>query len=288
MNTHRPPIAPVTHMRVAYAATQGRMSSQMVTSSKQAGRFAQRWRTPAFAPLLALVCAIAFLVACGGGGDYADDRDAFDRALASMTDEQLAVMLLTSEELSQVLDLPFEFACSAVEIDNQRVAEASIPQDDTAADQERAGRINGYFRAYPFLDTENDQSVSVYVDLYGDAASASAAHVKMVDDLKTLEGQPLVETFTVEGLGGDATLIRGRLSEFQGPPFTTAVLDFEQLLIIVGRNAEPGTDEMQMAEIGRAQVERIRRELRKRCWGLEVLHLMASASELRKTCRSVA
>ncbi len=221
-----------------------------------------------FGALMLLAFAV-YSTACGDGGGAGDEAEpALEQALASVTDSQLAVMPLTAQEFGEAAGLLVN-AGPAVAIDNEAAADRSPPENDTAADQERAGRINGYARDYFARD---DTDAHVEVVLYQEDASASAAHAEGVAELKALEGQrrsgyetelvfDAVETFAVDTLGGEATGLRlpvhEKMSEYRRQT-TAVVFSYARLLIAVSENRPDNTDvASQVEKAAQAQVERI-------------------------------
>jgi hypothetical protein len=170
------------------------------------------------APLLAI--SLAVVAACGGAGDSDNE---LERALRSVTENDLAVMVLPQEDLGE------EFAALEIDDDsgfkdNEEAADETIDPDDTADSLERAGRINGYELLYsaPSLSVLEAGvgviEVATEVDLFRDAGVASDHLAKQVEDWQRLEGEQVeagvtlekVETFAVKGLADEAVGLRAR------------------------------------------------------------------------------
>jgi len=171
---------------------------------------------------------LAVLSACGGGGDLTGREisgDELERALRSVVENDLAIMVLPQENLGD------EFANLETDedsgfVDNQEAADGTIDPDDTASDLEQAGRINGYELSYTdtslsALETgEGVVQVATDVSLFRDVGAASDFLAKEADDHQRFEGKEIgpslileeVETFAVDGLGDEAIGLRARAS----------------------------------------------------------------------------
>jgi hypothetical protein len=137
---------------------------------------------------LALPFAICLAVLTACGGDNGDNE--LDRALRSITENDLAIMVLPQEDLGE------EFADLQIDdesgfVDNEEAADDTVDPDDTADDLERAGRINGYQLNFSIGEAEVVRVlqagegvilVGTEVELFDDADSASDYLAKQVED----------------------------------------------------------------------------------------------------------
>jgi hypothetical protein len=169
--------------------------------------------------IAALVLALVGAAGCKGG------ESELERALRSIREEQLEIMVLPQEELGDEFgDLEVDDESGFT--DNDEAADDTIDPEDTGEDLEGAGRIRGYELTYSdptFAALEEGVgviSVGSEVELFEDGSAASAFVAKQVDDFRRLEGEEIevsfrldeVETFDVEGLADEATGIRARAS----------------------------------------------------------------------------
>ena len=211
-------------------------------------------------------------LACGGGGG----GDELERALQSVTDDQLAIMVLPKEELGDAAaDLPLDSDPGESGFqDNQAAADDTFDPDDTAADIEQAGRVNGYELSYSDFsrlgEGEGAVEVDTAVELYKDADAASAGLARFIDDLNQFAAQDTgqgffyeeVKTFTVSGLGDEAVGIRARFKITEGDitGYTTFVA-FRVDRLLAGtvqvRNDDKDVNS-QLVEIMRALEERMK------------------------------
>lgn len=212
---------------------------------------------------------LAVLAACGGG----NGADELERALQSVTENDLAIMILPQEDLGE------EFADLEIDedsgfVDNEQAADGTIDPHDTADDLEQAGRINGYELGYEAPDwfsvLEAGQgviAVDTEVVLFEDGPAASEFLAKQVDDSLRLEGEEIqtgitleeVETFQVVGLADEAVGQRRRISFGDAQMYGTVVgFRLDRLLgsaAIV--RADDANVNSQVEEIARALEERI-------------------------------
>ncbi|MGH9197883.1 MAG: hypothetical protein ACRD1T_19335, partial [Acidimicrobiia bacterium] len=161
---------------------------------------------PAARPLFGLALAVS----CGGGDDL-------EKALKSVTDDQLAIMVLPQEFVGD------EFADLEVDSDsgfqdNEAAADDTIDPDDTAENLAEAGRTNGYDLTFsdPSFSAleagEGPLEVNSSVDLFATKEAAAQFIAKQVADYSSFEGQDVepgfrlasVETYTVDSLGDEA------------------------------------------------------------------------------------
>ncbi len=186
------------------------------------------WR---YVSIIAAVMAASLVVAaCGGGGegDLADREigDELERALQSVTENDLAIMVLPQEELGE------EFADLEIDEDsgfqnNEQATDDTINPEDTGEDLERAGRINGYELEYVAPDLlsmleagEGVAVVETMVHLFKDAGAASDFLAEQVEDYQRFEGKEVMpsmtlqeaQTFAVDGLADEAIGVRARVS----------------------------------------------------------------------------
>jgi hypothetical protein len=230
-------------------------------------------KTAGVAMALVLTLSLAVLSACGGGnGD-----DELERALRSMTEDDLTIMVLPQEELDE------EFADLEIDDDsgfkgNEQATNDTIDPEDTADDLERAGRINGYELEYGAPDRlsvlqagEGVTSVETIVHLFTDAGAASDFLAKQVNDWQRSEGEEImagttlqeIETFAVDGLADEAIGLRGRASVGDAQLHGTAV--YFRLDRLVGETwigrADDANISSQVEEVARALEKRIERVL---------------------------
>ena len=196
--------------------------------------------------LLFAIC-LAMLSACGG--DNGDNE--LEQALRSVTENDLAIMVLPQEDLGE------EFAGLEIEddsgfSDSEEAADGTIDPDDTAEDLEQAGRINGYELSYsdPVLSALEAGvgviEVTTEVDLFRDAGAASDHLAKQVSDWQQLEGEEIeagltlekVEKFAVDGLADEAVGLRGRVSFAEVQFYQTVVAFRLDRLVGAARLAE--------------------------------------------------
>jgi len=215
---------------------------------------------------------LAVLAACGGG----NGADELERALQSVTENDLAIMVLPQEDLGE------EFADLEIDedsgfVDNEQAADGTIDPPDTADDLEQAGRINGYELGYEAPDwfsvLEAGQgviAVDTEVVLFEDGPAASEFLAKQVDDSLRLEGEEIqtgitleeVETFQVVGLADEAVGQRRRISFGDAQMYGTVVgFRLDRLL---GSAAIVRADDANV----NSQVEAIARALEQRIEGV--------------------
>ena len=141
-----------------------------------------------------LVATLA--LACGGGG-----ADKLAEALKSVTNDQLAIMVLPQKELgNDAADLPLAPGESGF-MDNDSAADSTFDLNDTGADLAKAGRLNGYDLSYSDFSRFGGEGgaleVATSLDLFTDNDAASKFIAKQIDDLKSLQGQSPSEGFTI-------------------------------------------------------------------------------------------
>jgi hypothetical protein len=174
----------------------------------------------------ALMAGCLVVAACGDEEGDLTERDVSDeleRALGSMAENDLAIMVLPQEDLGEEFG-NLEIDDDSGFKDSEEETDETIDPDDTAGDLERAGRISGYDLSYsdPSLSAlgagEGIIAVATELDLFKDASAASDFLAKQVEDHLRLEGQQIqgdwmleeVETFAVVGLADEAVGIRAR------------------------------------------------------------------------------
>jgi len=221
---------------------------------------------------------LAVLSACGGGGggDLTGREiggDELERALRSVVENDLAIMVLPQENLGdEFADLETDEDSGFV--DNQEAADGTIDPDDTASDLEQAGRINGYELSY--TDTslsaleagEGVVVVATDVNLFRDVGAASDFLAKEADDHQRFEGKEIrpglileeVETFAVDGLGDEAIGLRARASLGDAKLYLTSI-SFRLDRLVGGAwlfRADDASVNSQVEAIARALEERIK------------------------------
>ncbi|MBI1885318.1 MAG: hypothetical protein HYS09_03220 [Chloroflexi bacterium] len=229
-----------------------------------------------------LVALGAIAAACGGGNEL-------EESLQSLTNGLLAVMVLPKEELGpDAADLPLDNSPSESGFqDNKAAAQDTADPNDTAADVAEAGRINGYELSYSDFsrlgEAEGAVEADTAVELYRDADAASAWLARLVNDIQGLEGQEAqegfsvknVETFTIDGLGDEATGLRYRFSVGDATGHTTLVI-FRLDRLLAGtvqvRNDDKDVD---------SQVEQTARSLEERIKGVALGDITATPVPLR-------
>lgn len=168
------------------------------------------------------------LAACNSSGDDIND------ALASVSESDLALMVLPLEDFGEAY-AGFDIASGGGPQGSAATAEDTFDPDDTAAELDEQGWLNGYELSFeePDLasleDAEGPLTAATTVELLADEDAASAYMQKQFDDMLALEGDDIdtgasleeVETFEVDGLGDEAQGARLRLSildtqEFSG------------------------------------------------------------------------
>ncbi len=208
----------------------------------------------------------AIASACGSGDDE------LKQALASLRDNDLAIMVLPQDQLGdEVADLEVDFASGFQ--DNKGRADDTIDPDDTADDIEKAGRINGYGLTFtdPSLSAldagEGLLSAGTEVELFQDGSAASDFIAKQVDDYQRLEGGEVeegvtlkdVDTFAVDGLADEAIGIRQKIDFFGLEMFGTVIVFRLQRLLGVATlaRADDADTNSQVEEIARSLEQRI-------------------------------
>ncbi len=219
----------------------------------------------AFAAILLSLAAAAS--ACGGGDD-----DELKKALESLSENDLAIMVLPQQDLAD------EFADLDVDEDsgfqdNEARADDTVDPDDTADELKDAGRINGYGLTYwdPALTAlEEGQgviSVSTEVELFEGGGAASDFFAKQVGDRKRMEGEEIeanvtledVERFAVDGLADEAVGLRQQVSFHDVQMYGTAVAFRLDRLVGAATlaRADDADANSQVEDIARALEERI-------------------------------
>ena len=220
-----------------------------------------------FSRVLFSSVAVLFLATACQGGD-----DELKRALESLVENDLAIMVLPQEELpDEFADLPVDKDSGFV--DNEKTADDTVDPDDTAADLERAGRIIGYDLDYSdptfsaFEAGEGVILVGTGVQLFDDGDAASDFISKQVEDFERFEGKEIevgavledVERVAVDGLGDEAIGLRIRIGFGDLRSYQTAVpfrLDRLVGAAFLTRADDENIDS-QVEEIARALEQRI-------------------------------
>ena len=122
--------------------------------------------------VLGLVAAVAMSAACGGSGDPGL-RDALPSMVPS--EEQAADFLGISSDVWEVKEVVGEY------VSNELAAERGQGPvgTETAAELEEMGRVTGYLSSHSVELGRRGWSLMVYLDLYRDDESASAAMKQM-------------------------------------------------------------------------------------------------------------
>src|SRR3990172_11469036 len=150
--------------------------------------------------------------ACGGGGDE------LEKALQSLSEDDLAIMVLPQEAFGDASD-GLEVASYSGVNDSDEVADDTLHPEDTGDDLEEAGFVAGYslnFEDPSFSALEEGAgilNVSSTVELFEDEQAASSYLAKLLEDNRRFEGEEVepgttleeVEEFVVEGIADDAT-----------------------------------------------------------------------------------
>src|SRR3989337_1478337 len=150
--------------------------------------------------------------ACGGGGDE------LEKALQSLSEDDLAIMVLPPEAFGDASD-GLEVAPYSGFEDSDEVADDTLDPEDTGDDLEEAGFVTGYsldFEDPSFSALEEGAgilNVSSTVELFEDEQAASSYLAKLLEDNRRFEGEEVepgttleeVEEFVVEGSADDAT-----------------------------------------------------------------------------------
>ena len=238
---------------------------------------------------LLFAISLAVLTACGGGnGDLTEGElgDELERALQSVAENDLAIMVLPQEVLGE------EFAGLEIDddsgfVDNEEAADDTIDPEDTAENLERAGRVNGYELGYEAADWfslleagEGVLSVGTDVDLFRDGGVASDFVAKQLGDYLRLKGEEIeagitleeVETFQVPGLADEAVGVRSRITFGDAQMYGTFVgFRLDRLLgsAAIGR-ADDANVNSQVEEIARALEQRIEGVLLREVGGVPV------------------
>ena len=215
---------------------------------------------------LAIGFSLLVASACGGGGDE------LEKALQSLSEDDLAIMVLPQEAFGGASD-GLEVASYSGVKDSSEVADDTLDPEDTGDDLEEAGFVTGYSLGFedPTLSAlEEGKGVldaSSTVELFEDEAAAAAYLAKLLEDNRRFEGEETepgstlegVEEFSVEGIADDATglILHGSFgdSDFYA---TGVVFTLGRLRAGVGISRADDSDVMADAErIGRALAERI-------------------------------
>jgi hypothetical protein len=235
-------------------------------------------KSPSVAIALLLSICLAVLSACGGGGggDLTGGEvgsDELERALRSVVDSDLALMVVPQEDLGdEFADLETDEGSGFV--DNQEAADGTVDPDDTASDLESAGRLNGYELAYSdgsgsALEAgEGVVQVATDVSLFRDAGAASDFLAKEAEDHQRFEGKEIrpsltleeVETFAVDGLGDEAIGLRVRASLAGAELYLTSV-SFRMNRLVGGAwvfRADDASVNSQVEAIARTLEERVK------------------------------
>lgn len=219
--------------------------------------------------LLLAICLAVLLSACGGGnGD-----DELEGALRSVTNNDLAIMVLPREDLGE------EFAHLEIDhdsgfVDNEEAADGTVDPHDTAGDLERAGRVTGYELEYDAPDFLSALQVgagvletATQVDLFRGPSAASDFLAEEVSDHQRFEGKEIapdlileeVETFAVDGLADAAMGLRARAGIGDAKLHLTFVL-FRLDRVVAGAwvfRADDSNVDSQVQTIARALERRI-------------------------------
>ena len=215
---------------------------------------------------LAIGFSLLVASACGGGGDE------LEKALQSLSEDDLAIMVLPQEAFGDASD-GLEVASYSGVNDSDEVADDTLDPEDTGDDLEEAGFVAGYslnFEDPTFSALEEGKGVldaSSTVELFEDEAAAAAYLAKLLEDNRRFEGEEIepgttlegVEEFSVEGIADDATglILHGSFgdSDFYA---TGVVFTVGRLRAGVGISRADDSDVTAEAErIGGALAERI-------------------------------
>jgi len=204
--------------------------------------------------------------ACGGGGDE------LEKALQSLSEDDLAIMVLPQEAFGDASD-GLEVASYSGVNDSSEVADDTLDPEDTGDDLEEAGFVTGYsldFEDPSFSALEEAAGiliVSSTVELFEDEQAASSYLAKLLEDNRRFEGEEVepgttleeVEEFVVEGIADDATglVLHGSFGETDFYA-TGVIFTVGRLRAGVGITKADDSDVTPDAErIGRAFAERI-------------------------------
>jgi len=204
--------------------------------------------------------------ACGGGGDE------LEKALQSLSEDDLATMVLPQEEYGEASkDLEID-PQSGFE-DSDEAANDTLDPEDTGDDLKEAGFVTSYslrFEDPAFSALEEGKGildVSSTVDLFEDEAAAAAYLAKQLGDYRRFEGEEVepgttleeVEEFVVEGIADDATGLVLHVSFADSDIYATGVV-FTVGRLRAGTGITEADDRDVTADaqrIGRALAERI-------------------------------
>src|SRR5574341_2200601 len=141
----------------------------------------------ALSATLSAFVILSIASACGGGGD-----SRLDTALESVTEEQLAVMVLPQDAYGDLAD-DLETDSDSGSRSSEDAADDTVDPDDSGTDLEDAGFKSGYDLTYidkTFASLEEGGvfTASSTVDLFTGKASASAQMTKEIEDYREFEG----------------------------------------------------------------------------------------------------
>ena len=147
------------------------------------------------------VFAAGLAGACGGGGGDDDLQD----ALKSVTDDQLALMVLSREQLGAGVE-DFEIEPDGGFDDADDEAEDTFDPDDTGAELKAAGYENSYGLGYTDSAAIEEErglfNAGTSAVLFDSDESASAFLAKQFEDFTRLEGEEYEEGLTLETAEG--------------------------------------------------------------------------------------
>src|SRR3989304_752652 len=150
---------------------------------------------------LAIGFSLLVASACGGGGDE------LEKALQSLSEDDLAIMVLPQEAFGDASDGLDVASYSGVE-DSDAVADDTLDPQATGNDLEDAGFVTGYslnFEDPTFAALEEGKGVldaSSTVELFEDEAAAAAYLAKLLEDNRRFEGEEIEPGATLGGGGG--------------------------------------------------------------------------------------
>ena len=219
-----------------------------------------------FARLFALLFIATIPLACKG-----DSESELDKALAAVTGEQLALMVLPQDAYGDGAEgLDTDTDSGVTEAGD--VADDSFDPDDKASDIENAGFEDGYEltfidSSFAALEEGGVFSASSSVDLYDNADSASAQLQKDLADGQEFEGSEIepgvkleeIEQFEVDGIADDAVGLNFRATFNEAEFWGTGVLfTVGPIRASVGFNRGDDKDIKGNAEeVGQALADRI-------------------------------